>query len=89
VFVTHDQGEALSMADASPFSMKGKIVQVGTPAEVYQRPESRFVADFLGSSNLLPPPSLQAMAAWLNGRCLRPRNGSASCPDGAQGAGRA
>ena len=54
VFVTHDQGEALSMADRVAIFNEGRIVQVGTPAEVYQRPESCFVADFVGSSNLLP-----------------------------------
>jgi putative spermidine/putrescine transport system ATP-binding protein len=55
VFVTHDQGEALSMADRVAIFNEGKIVQVGTPAEVYERPGSRFVADFVGSSNVLSP----------------------------------
>lgn len=55
VFVTHDQGEALSMADRVAIFNDGKIVQVGTPVEVYQRPGSRFVADFVGSSNVLSP----------------------------------
>jgi putative spermidine/putrescine transport system ATP-binding protein len=55
IFVTHDQGEALSMADRVAIFNEGRIVQVGTPSEVYERPESRFVADFVGSSNLLPP----------------------------------
>ncbi len=55
VFVTHDQGEALSMADRVAIFNDGKIVQVGTPSEVYERPDNRFVADFVGSSNLLPP----------------------------------
>ena len=55
VFVTHDQGEALSMANRVAIFNDGKIVQVGTPADVYERPQSRFVADFVGSSNVLPP----------------------------------
>ncbi len=55
VFVTHDQGEALSMADRVAIFNDGRIVQVGTPSEVYERPSNRFVADFVGSSNLLPP----------------------------------
>ena len=55
VFVTHDQGEALSMANRVAIFNEGRIVQVGTPADVYERPNSRFVADFVGSSNVLPP----------------------------------
>jgi putative spermidine/putrescine transport system ATP-binding protein len=55
VFVTHDQGEALSMADRVAVFSEGKVAQVGTPEEVYGRPRTRFVADFVGSSNVLPP----------------------------------
>ena len=72
VFVTHDQGEALSMADRVAIFNSGKIVQVGTPTDIYERPQSRFVADFVGSSNLLPPDvasSLGGTRAWTS---LRP-----------------
>ncbi len=55
VFVTHDQGEALSMADRVAIFNNGRIVQVGTPQDIYERPQSRFVADFVGSSNVLAP----------------------------------
>ena len=55
VFVTHDQGEALSMANRVAIFNEGRIVQAGSPAEVYERPQSRFVAEFVGSSNVLPP----------------------------------
>jgi len=55
VFVTHDQGEALSMADRVAVFNEGRIVQIGTPEDIYYRPESPFVADFVGSSNVLPP----------------------------------
>jgi putative spermidine/putrescine transport system ATP-binding protein len=55
VFVTHDQGEALSMADRVAVFNEGKIVQVGSPEEIYQRPRTRFVADFVGSANVLSP----------------------------------
>jgi len=55
IFVTHDQGEALSMADRVAIFNEGKIVQAGSPAEVYERPGSRFVADFVGSSNIISP----------------------------------
>ena len=55
VFVTHDQGEALSMADRVAVFNDGRIEQVGVPDDVYERPRSRFVADFVGSSNVLSP----------------------------------
>jgi putative spermidine/putrescine transport system ATP-binding protein len=55
IFVTHDQGEALSMSDRVAIFSQGRIVQVGSPEDVYERPNSRFVADFVGSSNLLSP----------------------------------
>lgn len=53
VYVTHDQKEALSMADRIAVLDAGKIVQVGTPEELYNRPATRFVADFLGEANFL------------------------------------
>jgi putative spermidine/putrescine transport system ATP-binding protein len=55
IFVTHDQGEALSMADRVAVFNEGRIVQTGTPQEIYERPRTRFVADFVGSANVLPP----------------------------------
>jgi putative spermidine/putrescine transport system ATP-binding protein len=55
VFVTHDQGEALSMADQVAVFNEGKIAQIGTPLEIYDHPRTRFVADFVGSSNVLGP----------------------------------
>ena len=54
VFVTHDQQEALSISDVVAVMNRGRVEQVGSPAEVYQRPRSEFVADFVGSTNLLP-----------------------------------
>jgi len=53
VYVTHDQKEALSMADRVAVMTDGKIVQLGTPAELYNRPGSHFVADFLGEVNFI------------------------------------
>jgi putative spermidine/putrescine transport system ATP-binding protein len=53
IFVTHDQGEALSMSDRVAVFNAGRIVQVGTPEEVYERPQTRFVAEFVGGSNVL------------------------------------
>ena len=54
VFVTHDQQEALSLSDVVAVMNHGRVEQVGTPAEVYEHPRSEFVADFIGSTNLLP-----------------------------------
>ncbi|HZO34054.1 MAG TPA: ABC transporter ATP-binding protein [Gaiellaceae bacterium] len=51
VYVTHDQEEAMSMADRIAVMNDGRIEQLGTPEEVYRRPTSRFVADFIGDSN--------------------------------------
>jgi iron(III) transport system ATP-binding protein len=53
LYVTHDQKEALSIADRIAIMGAGKVIQVGTPAELYTRPETPFVAEFLGQSNLL------------------------------------
>jgi putative spermidine/putrescine transport system ATP-binding protein len=53
VFVTHDQGEALTMSDRIAVFNKGKIEQIGTPRAIYDQPESRFVAEFIGETNLL------------------------------------
>lgn len=53
IFVTHDQGEALALSDRIAVLSLGKIEQIGTPTEVYGQPTSCFVADFIGSSNLL------------------------------------
>jgi spermidine/putrescine transport system ATP-binding protein len=53
VFVTHDQEEALALADRIAVMRDGRIQQLGTPVEVYETPASRFVADFVGVSNLL------------------------------------
>jgi putrescine transport system ATP-binding protein len=54
VLVTHDQEEALTMANRIGVMHAGRLIQVGTPAEVYERPSTRFVAEFLGSANVLP-----------------------------------
>lgn len=53
IFVTHDQEEAMTMSNRIAVFNHGKIEQVGTPAELYERPRTRFVAGFVGTSNLL------------------------------------
>jgi spermidine/putrescine transport system ATP-binding protein len=54
VFVTHDQGEALTMSDRIAVMNEGHVEQIGSSADIYSRPESLFVAGFIGSANLLP-----------------------------------
>ncbi|UCI09247.1 ABC transporter ATP-binding protein [Mesorhizobium sp. B1-1-8] len=54
IFVTHDQEEALTMSDRIAVMSAGKILQVGTPRDIYDRPAERFVADFIGETNFLP-----------------------------------
>jgi putative spermidine/putrescine transport system ATP-binding protein len=53
VFVTHDQGEALTMSNRVAVFNRGRIEQVGSPTEIYEEPASRFVAGFVGTSNVL------------------------------------
>ena len=60
VFVTHDQEEALSMSDRIAVMNGGKVEQVGSPKEIYQRPATKFVASFLGAMN------------WIDGIGVRP-----------------
>jgi putative spermidine/putrescine transport system ATP-binding protein len=76
VFVTHDQSEALSMADRVAVFSEGRIIQVGSPHEVYHRPCNSFVADFVGSSNVLPADIAetftgQPFPASLRPECIR------------------
>jgi spermidine/putrescine transport system ATP-binding protein len=53
IFVTHDQEEALTMSDRIAVMDKGRILQVGSPNDIYDRPAHRFVADFIGDTNFL------------------------------------
>jgi putative spermidine/putrescine transport system ATP-binding protein len=81
IFVTHDQGEALSMADRVAVFNEGRIVQIGTPQDIYERPGTRFVANFVGSANVLSP----ALAARAGGpqrwASLRPESIALVAPD--------
>ena len=54
VYVTHDQEEALTMSDRIAVMHRGKVLQEGTPTEIYERPNCRFVADFIGDTNFMP-----------------------------------
>jgi iron(III) transport system ATP-binding protein len=53
VYVTHDQSEALALSHEIAVMNEGRIMQIGSPREIYERPRSRFVADFIGRTNLL------------------------------------
>lgn len=54
LFVTHDQGEAMAMSDRIAIFNRGAIEQIGRPGDLYDRPNSRFVAEFLGTMNIIP-----------------------------------
>ncbi|KQV66275.1 ABC transporter ATP-binding protein [Rhizobium sp. Root1220] len=72
IFVTHDQGEALSMADRVAVFNDGGIVQEGTPQDIYNRPKTRFVADFVGSSNVIAPDLMGLLGGEKRWASLRP-----------------
>ncbi len=74
VFVTHDQAEALSMSDRVAVFNQGRIQQVGTPEEIYDRPQMPFVADFVGSSNVLPPEMVERLTGRSAPASLRPES---------------
>jgi iron(III) transport system ATP-binding protein len=67
VYVTHDQSEALAMSHEIAVMNDGRIVQIGSPREIYQRPRNRFVADFVGTTNFLDARVLSGHSG--NGRC--------------------
>jgi putative spermidine/putrescine transport system ATP-binding protein len=87
VFVTHDQGEALSMADRVAVFNHGRIVQVGRPEDIYERPRNAFVADFVGGSNVLEPALVEVWTGVARPASLRPEKigllaAGAICPTG-------
>ena len=73
VFVTHDQEEALAMSDRIAIMDHGRIAQLGTPEELYGTPVNAYVADFIGSANVIPVPAQavpgQARKAWCATSC--------------------
>jgi putative spermidine/putrescine transport system ATP-binding protein len=72
VYVTHDQGEALSMSDRLAVFNRGRIEQIGTPAEVYDHPASVFVANFVGQTNLLSGYLAQRLGGFPSTYAVRP-----------------
>jgi putative spermidine/putrescine transport system ATP-binding protein len=72
IYVTHDQDEALAMSDRLAVFNHGRIEQVGTPADVYERPATPFVAGFVGTSNLLSGPVAQQIVGQSGTFTVRP-----------------
>ncbi|MEU6091452.1 ABC transporter ATP-binding protein [Streptomyces sp. NPDC047085] len=72
VFVTHDQEEALTMSDRIAVFDQGRIAQVGTPAEIYERPATSFVAHFVGTSNLLEGETARRLIGTAGTYNIRP-----------------
>jgi spermidine/putrescine transport system ATP-binding protein len=68
IFVTHDQEEALAMSDEIFVLNKGKIEQRGTPKDIYDEPINRFVADFIGESNIIPGKMLADFSVEFAGK---------------------
>ncbi len=71
IYVTHDQKEALSLSDRMAIMKEGRIVQVGTPQQIYEHPRTAFVADFMGASNLF---SGELIEQWGQ-LCLHTKSG--------------
>jgi putative spermidine/putrescine transport system ATP-binding protein len=72
VFVTHDQGEALSMADRVAVFSQGRIEQLDTPRGLYMHPRTAFVADFVGSANVVEGPTAERLAGRREPFAIRP-----------------
>jgi spermidine/putrescine transport system ATP-binding protein len=78
VFVTHDQEEALTMSDRIAVMRAGAVQQIGAPRAIYEAPANRFVAEFIGETNLVPA----RIVATVDGvaRCQLPGGGEIACP---------
>jgi len=74
IFVTHDQSEALSMSDRVAVFNKGRIEQVDTPGNLYRRPATRFVAEFVGTANVLRGDLAQRLLGESRPHSLRPEH---------------
>ena len=88
IFVTHDQEEALTMSDRIAVMSKGKILQIGSPREIYDRPSERFVANFIGETNFI-----EGEVAQVEGQVARVKLASgaiiaAGLPEGLKPEGR-
>ena len=89
VFVTHDQEEALAMSDRLAVFHAGRVEQVGTPAQVYEHPATRFVAGFVGASNLLEGEPARQVFGQPGPFLVRPEKISLRAPEAALAEGEA
>jgi len=83
IYVTHDQGEALSMSDRIAVFNKGRIEQIGSPAEIYEHPASVFVAGFVGVSNLVSGPAAASIPGVPPAFSIRPEKIHIAAPGSA------
>ena len=67
IYVTHDQEEALTMSDTVVVMNNGEIQQIGTPVDIYNEPENRFVAEFIGESNIIEGVMLKDLLVQFDG----------------------
>jgi putative spermidine/putrescine transport system ATP-binding protein len=74
IFVTHDQQEALTMSDRIAVFADGRIEQVGTPSDIYERPTTQFVAGFVGTSNVLAPEAAREIVGRDATATIRPEH---------------
>jgi len=86
IYVTHDQEEALTMSDRLAVFNKGQIEQLGTPAEVYERPATGFVAGFVGTSNILQGDAAKAVTGSSDPFTIRPEKIALGAPGAPAGA---
>src|SRR5437868_4715958 len=84
IYVTHDQEEALTMSDRLAVMNQGRVEQVGTPAEVYERPATGFVAGFVGASNVLSGKAASAITGQQHAITVRPEKIRLGNPEDAQ-----
>jgi spermidine/putrescine transport system ATP-binding protein len=89
VFVTHDQEEALTMSDRIAVMSRGRVLQVGGPRDIYDRPAERFVADFIGDTNFVTVDVLEASGADAVVRLASGKSVRAHRPEGGPASGRA
>jgi putative spermidine/putrescine transport system ATP-binding protein len=87
IYVTHDQEEALAMSDRMAIFDRGPVEQVGSPAEVYEKPATAFVAGFVGTSNILSGATAEAILGQSGTYTVRPEkihleDADAAVPDG-------
>jgi putative spermidine/putrescine transport system ATP-binding protein len=87
LFVTHDQEEALTMSDRIAVFNNGRIEQVGSPGEIYEQPNTAFVAGFVGTSNLIPADRARALLGVNAAVTLRPEKIRMAPPGTAVSAG--